>query len=82
MVKLKSQESAPSFPNLQLESNLPPLVANWLGNVNDDTLPMYIRENYFYNLQSLVNNIQQQLDLFKKQQTKANAIIVNKKKGK
>lgn len=56
-------------------NNLPPLIQDWIANLNNKNNPNNIRYNYFMMLNNLVNEVQKHLNVYNKE-------ILNSNKSK
>lgn len=53
-------------------SNLPPVVQEWIIALNDKTMPMNIRYNYFTMVNNTIKELQQAAAKFEKEMEKQN----------
>lgn len=53
-------------------SNLPPVVQEWIIALNDKTMPMNIRYNYFTMVNNTIKELQQAAVKFEKEMEKQN----------
>ena len=48
-------------------SNLPPMIQDWISNLNNKSTPMNIRYNYFTMINNAVGEMQQAVNKFQKE---------------
>lgn len=60
---------------MTMYNNLPPLIQDWISNLNNKNNPKNIRYNYFMMLNNLVNEVQKHLNVYNKE-------ILNSNKSK
>lgn len=53
-------------------NNLPPLIQDWISNLNNKNNPKNIRYNYFMMLNNLVNEVQKHLNVYNKEVLNSN----------
>ena len=65
------------------DHQLPEVIINWVSEINDPNIPIWLRENYAVKLQSLQTFLGTELDKFKRDLQKENRRIRrNEKKWK
>jgi len=48
-------------------TNLPPLIQDWINNINNKTVPMNIRYNYFAMINNAIGEMQLAVQKFQKE---------------
>lgn len=60
--------------------NLPPIIGQMINNMNNKNNDLHIRDNYAAMLEKIIVVCQDQINRFKKEQTKTNFEVRTKKK--